>query len=84
MTDRSPAAFPDRQVRLRPEHAGHYPGLEPDVWLPAAGVVDYVLARARTAPRASDPQQRSLNAEHFEFRGGAPRSGTERTRATDT
>ncbi len=74
----------ERQVRLRAEFAGHYPGLEPGVWLPAAGVADFVLARARTTARASDPRQRSLNPDHFEFRGGAPRTGAERTRATDT
>ncbi len=74
---------PEREARLRPEFAGQYPGLEPGVWLPAGGIVEFVLARARTSRRPSDPQQRELDAAHFDFRGGAGRPGPARTRATD-
>ena len=83
MTEQADWTAPEREARLRPEFAGHYAGLEPGVWLPAAGVVDFILARARTANRPNDPQQRSLDPEHFEFRGGRPRSGPHRSRATD-
>lgn len=75
---------PVREARLKKEFAGHYPGLEPGVWLPAAGIADYVLARARIEHRPSDPSRRMLNPDHFDFRGETPRTGSTRTRATDT
>ena len=59
-----------REARLRPDHAGHYPGIEPGVWFTAATLAEHLdrrLARegggAATAPRVLSP-------EHFEFRGG--------------
>ena len=78
---------PIREARLKPEHAGAYPGLEPGVWYSAATVAEFLVARARTLRGHSDPPQRTLNTEHFEFRGGAPAAavgrGGSRSRTTD-
>lgn len=68
-TDTQPGA---REARLIPAFSGHYPGIEPDVWLPAAALTDAVLARARTGSRPSDPRRRVLDPTHFDFRGGSP------------
>ena len=63
-----------RVVRLRPEFADRYPGLDPGAWYPAASIADYYrswLAR-HPAPRLGAPL-RGLDTAHFEFRGGVPR-----------
>ena len=78
---------PIREARLKPEHAGAYPGLEPGVWYSAGTIAEFLVARARTLRGHNDPPQRTLNTEHFEFRGGSPgagggRDGT-RSRVTD-
>ena len=74
-----------REARLKPEYANLYPGLEPGAWFAAATFADFLVARGRTARSLSDPPQRSLNPEHFEFRGGTTpvdsRDG--RTRVSD-
>jgi hypothetical protein len=65
-----PVAGLRREARLRPEHAGRYPGIEPGRWEPAAMLADRVLARSIL--RGSDllhPGRILLDA-HFEFRGG--------------
>lgn len=61
-----------REARLRPEHAGHYPGIQAGVWEPAAVLCDRVLAGGllRGSPRGWS--ERVLPPEHFEFRGGGP------------
>lgn len=69
---------PIREARLKPEHTGAYPGLEPGVWYSAATIAEFLVARARTLRGHSDPPQRTLNTEHFEFRGGSPSSSSER------
>jgi hypothetical protein len=69
---------PIREARLKPEHAGFYPGLEPGVWYSAATIAEFLVARARTLRGHNDPPQRTLNTEHFEFRGGSPSAGLDR------
>lgn len=61
-----------REARLRPEHAGRYPGIEAGVWEPAAVLCDRVLAGGLL--RGSPPgwRDRVLAPEHFEFRGDGP------------
>jgi hypothetical protein len=61
-----------REARLRPEHAGRYPGIQAGVWEPAAVLCDRVLAGGllRGSPRGWS--ERVLPTEHFEFRGEGP------------
>ncbi|MBA3658843.1 MAG: hypothetical protein H0W67_04535 [Gemmatimonadales bacterium] len=76
----------DREVRLRPEFAHLYEGLEPGAWLRAKEWAVAVVDRARRA-RAASVHQRTFDPRHFEFRGGMPpRPANERdsrTRAGD-
>lgn len=68
---------PHREVRLKAEFAATYPGLEPDVWYPAAVVAEYFLVRPAAVPSAStELADRVLDERHFEFRGGG--SGPDR------
>ena len=64
--------FGRREARLRPEHAGRYPGIQAGVWEPAAVLCDRVLAGGLL--RGSPPgwRDRVLAPEHFEFRGQGP------------
>ena len=75
---------PVREVRLKPEYAVLYPGLEPGVWVAAAMAAEHILARIRTL---HDPVLlgRVLDERHFEFRGGADglRPADARERLTD-
>jgi hypothetical protein len=77
---------PQREVKLKSEFADTYPGLQSDVWYPAARVAEYFLARLAQVPSATtELTDRVLDERHFEFRGGPP-DDTERegpTRATD-
>lgn len=58
-----------REARLRPEHAGLYPGIEPAVWFTAATLAEHLDHRfAREGNGGTGP--RVLSPEHFEFRGG--------------
>ena len=73
-----------REARLRPEYADLYPGVQPDVWLPAT-VVGQQLLLWHLASAAVPQGERLLTDGHFEFRGGlvrGPSNGT-RTRAGD-
>ena len=73
-----------REARLRPEYADLYPGVQPDVWMPA-NVVGQQLLLWHLATAAVPQGERLMADEHFEFRGGrarAPTNGT-RTRAGD-
>ncbi len=58
-----------REARLRPEHAGSYPGVEPGVWTQAAGLARLVLDRELYRRAPGTKGDRPLPAEHFEFRG---------------
>jgi hypothetical protein len=74
-----------REARLLPEHAEVYPEIPPGLWLLAAEVAALLVQRASAARRLSI-HQRTLDPEHFEFRGGAPpsdRAPAARTRVTD-
>ena len=63
-----------REARLRPEYAAFYPGVQPDVWLPATTIGQQLLLWHLTAP--ATPQGERLMADgHFEFRGGKKRTG---------
>lgn len=73
-----------REARLRPEFASLYPGLEPDVWLPATTIGQKLLLW-HLATAATPQGERLMAEEHFEFRGGRmaeSRDGA-RTRAGD-
>jgi hypothetical protein len=59
-----------REARLRPEYAGHYPGIQANVWEPAAVLCDRVLARGLLRGSPMGWRDRVLAPEHFEFRGG--------------
>ena len=73
-----------REARLRPEYASLYPGLEPDIWLPATTVGQKLLIW-HLANSVTPQGERLMTEEHFEFRGGPgaeSRNGA-RTRASD-
>ena len=71
-----------REARLRPEYADLYPGVQPDVWLPAT-VVGQQLLLWHLATAATPQGERLMADGHFEFRGGQVRgpSNGNRTRA---
>jgi hypothetical protein len=58
-----------REVRLRPEFAGIYPGLIPAKWIPAAEWAAPIVARRRDA-RVLNLYRRTHDSRHFDFRGG--------------
>jgi hypothetical protein len=58
-----------REARLRPEHAGSYPDIEPGVWTPAAGLAHLVLERGLYRQVPGSRGDRPLPDTHFEFRG---------------
>jgi hypothetical protein len=76
-----------RQVRLRPEFAHLYPGLDPGVWETATDLAARLLAQHVMQPSPGYMlTNRMLPDEHFEFQGGAPRSASWtglRSRLTD-
>src|SRR5688500_6458157 len=74
-----------RQARLKPEFAGLYPPLTPDVWEPAAEIGARVLLWQVQQRGTAALGMRLLDERHFEFRGGWFRgSETElRTRVCD-
>ncbi len=59
-----------REARLKPEFAALYPGLQADVWVPAADAAAQVLVMMRRADATFE--DRVMNERHFEFRGGLP------------
>jgi hypothetical protein len=76
-----------RLVRLRPEFASLYPGLDPQVWETATELMARLLAQHAVQPSPGFMlSNRILPDQHFEFQGGSPRapswSGL-RSRATD-
>ena len=76
-----------RLVRLRPQFASLYPGLDPMVWETATELAARLLAQHALQPSPGHMlSDRILSDEHFEFQGGNPR-GTSgigvRSRVTD-
>ena len=66
-----------RLVRLRPEFAGLYPGLDPMVWETATELAAKLLAQHALQPSpGSMLNNRVLPEEHFEFQGGMPRGSS--------
>ncbi|HUR95909.1 MAG TPA: hypothetical protein VMY76_15105 [Gemmatimonadales bacterium] len=60
-----------REARLKPEHAHFYPGITPGIWEGAGVLADKVLACRLLMPSGGFVlNERALQAEHFEFRGG--------------
>lgn len=61
-----------REARLKPQFAGLYPSLAPNVWRPASQIAGdllrYVVQHAGAEFRLP---VRVLSEEHFDFRGGA-------------
>ena len=75
-----------REARLKPEYADLYPGVPPDVWMPASVIGQQLLLWHLTAP-ATPQGERLISEEHFEFRGGNKRVGSwinMRTRPADS
>ena len=74
-----------REARLRPEFAALYPGLTPGRWVPAARIAEAVLANVLLHEIGEAPlADRTLNEQHFEFRGGTESDRPARAnRATD-
>jgi hypothetical protein len=73
-----------REARLKPEFADEYPGITPDVWMPATELAQKLVQRAH-ARRREGRYTRTFDPTHFEFRGGLTNArprGT-RTRKTD-
>ena len=77
---------PVREVRLRPEFAALYAGLEPGKWVPSSSWAAAIVTRAQKA-RRDLVHQRTFDPHHFDFRGGPPPRAPEerhlRTRAED-
>ena len=72
-----------RECRLRPEYAHLYDTLPAGIWRRAREVAELLVARASEARRQSI-SQRTFDARHFEFRGGAgTRPPSWRTRVGD-
>ena len=74
-----------REARLRPEYAGEYPGIAPDVWMSAKELAKNLIDRVH-ARRKQGLYTRTFDPTHFEFRGGdgMSRIGRHRSRSTDT
>ena len=68
-----------RLVRLRPEFASLYPGLDPMVWETATELMARLLAQHAVQPSPGFMlSNRVLPDQHFEFQGGSA-SGSSRT-----
>ena len=75
-----------RLVRLRPEFADLYPGLDPGVWETATELGARLLAQHVVQPSPGFMlSNRLLSDKHFEFQGGDPRGSAswKRSRLTD-
>ena len=60
-----------REARLRPEFAENYVGIEPGVWVSAAGLAELLITQLlREGVSDEELPQRVLDPTHFEFRGG--------------
>jgi hypothetical protein len=64
-----------REARLRPEYAGLYPGVTPDIWIPVEKLLRHVtdLLHQDRARSGVITGQRLLREEHFEYRGATAR-----------
>jgi hypothetical protein len=73
-----------REARLKPAFANEYPGITPDVWMPATELAQKLVQRAH-ARRREGRYTRTFDPTHFEFRGGltGTRPRGTRTRKTD-
>jgi hypothetical protein len=73
-----------REVKLKAEYSAEYPGISPDVWMPARELAKNLVARVH-ARRKEGLYTRTFDPTHFEFRGGdsAPRTPLDRSRSTD-
>jgi hypothetical protein len=66
-----------RMVRLRPEFASLYPGLDPGVWETATELAARLLAQHVVRPSPGHMlSDRILPEEHFEFQGGSSRDAS--------
>jgi hypothetical protein len=66
-----------RLVRLRPEFASFYPGLDPMVWETATELAARLLAQHTLQPSPGHMlSNRILPEEHFEFQGGSSRGSS--------
>ena len=74
----------EREARLRPQFAAEYPGISPNVWMPAGELAESLVARVH-ARRKEGLYTRTFDPTHFEFRGGdaEPRHPRRRSRSTD-
>jgi hypothetical protein len=69
---------------LRPEFQDWYPTLEAGRWYPADELSDRVFDHFRHGSPQWRPQGRVPTDDHFMFRGGTPRQGSNKqTRRTD-
>lgn len=64
-----------REGRLKPQHAGLYPGLQAGVWLPVETLIRHVTELIHQEPSRSRDiaGTRLLHQEHFEYRGVSER-----------
>ena len=73
-----------REGMLRREFQEWYPTLSASRWYPVEELTDLVLAHLRHGSPQWRPQGRIPADDHFVFRGGTPRQGSNRrTRRTD-
>lgn len=73
-----------REAQLKAAYADWYPGLDAEVWFPAAWVATQVLEQLRRGEPRWALSARVLANDHFAFRGGAAdRASDLRTRASD-
>jgi hypothetical protein len=76
-----------RLVRLRPEFASLYPGLDPMVWETATELMARLLAQHAVQPSPGFMlSNRVLPDQHFEFQGGSTRGSSRsgvKSRVTD-
>ncbi|HEX6432797.1 MAG TPA: hypothetical protein VFZ87_01075 [Gemmatimonadales bacterium] len=64
-------------MRLRPEFADLYPGLDPGVWETATELAARLLVQDAVRPSPGPMlSNRVLPEEHFEFQGGDPRGSS--------
>lgn len=71
-----------RQARLKPEFADLYPPLEPDQWISAAVASARMLLWQTHQRGESGLGKRTLDPEHFEFRGGVGNPDADRRQGT--
>lgn len=64
-----------REARLKSEHAGLYPGLEPGVWMPVETLLRHItdLIHHDRSMAGVISGTRLLHQEHFDFQGTSAR-----------